>query len=85
MSLTGLAAADLSPTTAEQLPDDVATLKRMVLELLVSCHEHVRDKEAMRHRIDLLLRRLYGPRGERFNPDRKASRASSARPDRSAS
>jgi transposase len=23
----------------------------------------------MRHRIDLLLRRLYGPRGERFNPD----------------
>jgi transposase len=62
-------ATGLPPTTAEQLPDDVATLKRMVLELLVSCHEHLRDKEAMRHRIDLLLRRLYGPRGERFNPD----------------
>jgi transposase len=62
-------ATGLPPTTAEQLPDDVGTLKRMVLELLVSCHEHVRDKEAMRHRIDLLLRRLYGPRGERFNPD----------------
>jgi transposase len=62
-------ATGLPPTTAEQLPDDVATLKRMVLELLASCHEHVRDKEAMRHRIDLLLRRLYGPRGERLNPD----------------
>jgi transposase len=62
-------ATGLPPTTADQLPDDVATLKRMVLELLASCHEHVRDKEAMRHRIDLLLRRLYGPRGERFNPD----------------
>jgi hypothetical protein len=29
-------AAGLPPTTAEQLPDDVATLQRMVLELLPS-------------------------------------------------
>src|SRR5437016_4116115 len=57
-------AADLSPTAAEQLPDEVATLKRMVLELLASLHERDRDIEGMRHRIDLLLRRLYGPRGE---------------------
>jgi transposase len=69
MSLTGPAAADLSPTTAEQLPDEVATLKRMVLELLASLHQRDRDIEGMRHRIDLLLRRLYGPRGERFNPN----------------
>jgi transposase len=69
MSLTGPAATDLPPTTAEHLPNDVATLKRMVLELLVSCHEHLRDKEAMRHRIHLLLQRLYGPRGERIDPN----------------
>jgi transposase len=62
-------AAGLPPTTAEHLPDDVATLKRMVLELLVSCNEHLRDKEAMRHRIHLLLQRLYGPRGERIDPN----------------
>lgn len=62
-------AAGLSPTAAEQLPDEVATLKRMVLELLASLHERDRDIEGMRHRIDLLLRRLYGPRGERFNPN----------------
>ena len=62
-------AAGLPPTTAEQLPDDTATLKRMVLELLVSCHEHLRDKEALRHRIHLLLQRLYGPRGERIDPN----------------
>src|ERR1051325_766240 len=62
-------ATGLPPTTAEQLPDDVATLKRMVLELLASLHERDRNIEGMRHRIDLLLRRLYGPRGERFNPD----------------
>ena len=60
--------AGLPPTTAEQLPDDTATLKRMVLELLASLHQRDRDYEALRHRIDLLLRRLYGPRGERFDP-----------------
>jgi transposase len=60
-------AADRPPTTAEQLPDEVATLKRMVLELLASLHERDRDYAALRHRLDLLLRRLYGPRGERFN------------------
>src|SRR5262249_47862794 len=69
MSLTGRPATDLPTTAAEQLPDDVATLKRMVLELLVSCHEHLRDKEALRHRIHLLLQRLYGPRGERIDPN----------------
>jgi hypothetical protein len=43
MSLAGPAASDLSPTAAEQLPDDVATLKRMVLELLSSLHQRDRD------------------------------------------
>src|SRR5215475_9237517 len=62
-------ATGLPPTTAEQLPDDTATLKRMVLELLASLHQRDRDYEALRHRIDLLLRRLYGPRGERIDPN----------------
>jgi hypothetical protein len=62
-------AAGLPPTTAEQLPDDVATLKRMVLELLASLHERNRDNEGLRHRINLLLHRLYGPRGERIDPN----------------
>jgi len=62
-------AAGLPPTTAEHLPDDVATLKRMVLELLGSLHERDRDIEGLRHRLGLLLRRLYGPRGERIDPN----------------
>jgi transposase len=57
------------PITSEDLPDDSATLKRMVLELLASLHERQRDNEALRHRLDLLLRHLYGPRGERFDPN----------------
>ncbi len=62
-------AAGLPPTTAEQLPDDVATPKCMILELLGSLHDRDRDIEGLRHRVDLLLRRLYGPRGERFAPN----------------
>lgn len=57
------------PVTAEDLPDDTATLKQMILELLGSLHQQQGDLAAMRHRIDLLLRRLYGPRGERFDPN----------------
>jgi transposase len=55
--------------TLEQLPDDPATLKHMILELLATLHEERRDQEALRQRIDQLLRRLYGPRTERLDPD----------------
>jgi hypothetical protein len=41
------AAAGLPPTAAEQLPDDLATLKRMVLELLASLHQRDRDVDAL--------------------------------------
>jgi transposase len=56
-----------SPQLA-QLPDDTATLKRMILELLATLQQERQDKEALRQRIDVLLRRLYGPRSERFDP-----------------
>jgi transposase len=69
MSLADPAATGLPPTDAERLPDDVATLKGMVLELLASLHDRDRNIEGMQHRIHLLLRRLYGPRGERFDPN----------------
>jgi transposase len=69
MSLADSAAAGLPPIDAEHLPDDVATLKGMVLELLASLLDRDRNIEGMRHRIHLLLHRLYGPRGERFDPN----------------
>jgi transposase len=69
MSFTGPAAGSVPLTAPEQLPDDLTTLKRMVLELLASLRERDRDYEALRHRLDLRLRRLYGPRGERFDPN----------------
>lgn len=57
------------PLTAADLPDDTATLKQMILELLASLHEQHGDNQALRQRLDLLLRRLYGPRSERFDPN----------------
>lgn len=54
--------------TLEQLPDDPATLKHLILELLAALRQEHHDKEQLRQRLDLLLRRLYGPRTERFDP-----------------
>ena len=45
------------PLTADRLPNDVATLQRMVLELLASLQERDRDSEALRHQIALLVKR----------------------------
>jgi transposase len=68
MSVTDPTAVPL-PTAAEHLPDDVATLRQLVLELLASLQQRDRDNAALRHRLDQLLRRLYGPRNERFDPN----------------
>ena len=63
---------ELNPDT---LPDDPVILKRMILELLATLQEERRDKDGLRHRLDLLLRRLYGPRGERSTPTSPCSLA----------
>src|SRR3954447_15955721 len=67
---------DARPTTPEtpadptaNLPDDPAFLRQMIVELLGTLRDTRRQNEELQHRLDLLLRRLYGPRTERFNPD----------------
>src|SRR3954453_13821640 len=55
------------PTAA--LPDDPAILQQMVLELLAALRDTRRQNDELRHRLDLLLRRIYGPRPEPFDPD----------------
>jgi transposase len=59
------------PISADDLPDDPATLKNMVVELLAAMQQRDSDIEGLRHRVDLLLRRLYGPRCERFDPNQR--------------
>ena len=55
--------------SVENLPDDLVTLKRMIVELVTTLREEQRDKQALRDRLDRLLKRLYGRRTERFDPN----------------
>jgi transposase len=51
------------------LPNDPVFLQQMILELLGALRDTRRQNEELQHRLDLLLRRLYGPRTERFDPN----------------
>jgi transposase len=51
------------------LPDDPIILQQMIRELLQAMRSTRRENEHLTHRLDLLLRRLYGPRTERFDPN----------------
>jgi transposase len=63
-------AATAAPTfDPANLPDDPALLKAMLAELLVALRASRQEGERLRQRLDQLLRRLYGPRSERLNPD----------------
>src|SRR4051794_39890580 len=57
------------PDATASLPDDPVLLQQMVRELLDVLRQTRRENEQLQHRLDLLLRRLYGPRTERFDPD----------------
>src|SRR3954454_6112935 len=51
------------------LPNDPVFLQQMIVELLAALRDTRRQNEELQHRLDLLLRRLYGPRTERFDPN----------------
>jgi len=51
------------------LPDDPVVLKQMIAELLATLRDRDRQCDQLRHRLDQLLRRLYGPRAEKFDPN----------------
>ena len=59
--------ATISPDAP--LPDDLDILKRMIRELLQLLKSEKHRSEGLQHRLDQLLRRLYGPKGEKFRPD----------------
>jgi hypothetical protein len=63
-----------TPTSASDsvtppLPDDPVILKQMIQELLVTLHEREHELAGVQQRLDQLLRRLYGPKAERFDPN----------------
>ena len=53
-------------TEAISLPDDPTVLKQIVVEQHDQLVSSQRKIEQLEHRLDLLLRRIYGPRSERL-------------------
>src|SRR5258706_4357931 len=41
----------------------------MIRELIDALHQEQREREGVQQRLDLLLRKLYGPKAERFDPN----------------
>jgi transposase len=56
------------PAPLDHLPDDPALLKGLVRELLATHHAQQRQIDQLTHRLDLLLKRVYGPRADRLDP-----------------
>jgi transposase len=54
---------------AEDLPNDPILLKQMIRELLDLLAKKDHEAEHYRHKLDQLLRKMFGPRAEKFNPD----------------
>jgi len=51
------------------LPDDAVVLKRMLEELLIAFRARCQQSDQLQARLDQVLRRLYGPRSERGDPN----------------
>jgi transposase len=55
--------------TTPPLPSDIPTLQAMIVELLDALQKEQREREGLQQRLDQLLRRLFGPKAERFDPN----------------
>src|ERR1700739_1690025 len=58
-----------SATHDASLPDDMVLLKALIVELRATLREVTRDRDGILHRFEQFLKRLYGPKSERFHPD----------------
>jgi transposase len=50
------------------LPDDPALLKQLVIQLIQELRARSQERESLEHRLDFLLRRLYGRSSEKLDP-----------------
>jgi transposase len=58
-----------TPIDELPLPNDLAVCQAMIRELLVAIKNEKHEREGLQQRLDLLLRKLYGPKAERFDPN----------------
>jgi hypothetical protein len=61
--------ADSVDPASVPLPSDVGVLQAMVRELLVAMRQSRHERDGLQERLALLLRKLYGPRAERLDPN----------------
>ena len=61
--------ADDKPVLPDSLPDDPVVLKQMIAELLDSLKASRQNADQLQHRLDVLLRKMFGQRAERFDPN----------------
>jgi transposase len=66
---SGSPAIQASPPPLLPLPNEVPVLHAMIAELLDALKKSRRDCDGLQQRLDLLLRRLYGQKAERFDPN----------------
>jgi transposase len=57
------------PITTPPLPTDLATCQAMIVELLDALQKSQHERAGLQQRLDQLLRRLFGPKAERFDPN----------------
>lgn len=58
----------MTPAKLETLPNDVAQCHALIQELSATLHEEQRARTRLQQQVELLLKRLYGPRAERIDP-----------------
>jgi transposase len=51
------------------LPNDLAVCHALIVELVDALKKSQHEREGLQQRLDQLLRRVYGPRAERFDPN----------------
>jgi transposase len=65
-----VATSNPSPNQAPlPLPNDLGVCHAMIVELVEALTKTQHECDGLRHRIDQLLRRFYGPKAERFDPN----------------
>jgi len=51
------------------LPDDIETAHRLIRELLETLRQQTHLNDTLRHQLEQLLRRLYGRKSEKLDPN----------------
>src|SRR5437763_11344956 len=58
-----------TPDADSPLPDDIESAHRLIRELLATLRQQTHLNENLQHQLEQLLRRLYGRKSEKLDPN----------------